>query len=366
MRLPKAPRIPTGGSERMYSVQRKGSRKRIPVIVLIASLSLGLTHCSSTYEGAKSAHFDGSRFHNREPVGKSFLTVLKWQMTREKAQWPQQVQHGNFESPPNRVEGEKLRVTFINHATALIQTEGYNILTDPIWSTRCSPVSWAGPKRVHNPGIKIEDLPPIDAVVISHDHYDHLDLPTLRDLEKRFRPLFFAGLGTQTLLKDAGLSRVKDMDWWETYDLKPELKLVFLPAQHWGRRTLTDTNTRLWGSYALLSDAGNIYFAGDTGYSSHFAEIAEKYAPFRFALIPIGAYEPRWFMKNMHLNPADAVQAHLDLKSKLSVGVHFGTFQLTDEAIDEPIHALKRAKIARELPTEAFIALSPGEGIDVP
>jgi len=350
----------------MFSVQSKRSHKGIILKLAMIVLGLGFTHCSSSYEGAKSAHFDGSRFHNREPVRKGLFTVLKWQMTREQTAWPKHVEHKEFQAPPQKVEGSRLRVTFVNHATVLIQTEGYNILTDPIWSSRCSPVSWAGPERVHEPGIKIEDLPSIDAVVISHDHYDHLDLPTLKDLESRFQPIFFAGLGTQALLKDAGLSKVEEMDWWETFELIPELKLVFLPAQHWGRRSLSDTNTRLWGSYALLSNSGNIYFAGDTGYSAHFKDIAEKYAPFRLALIPIGAYEPRWFMKNMHLNPADAVQAHLDLRSRISVGVHFGTFQLTDEAIDEPVKALKRARIDREVPEEAFRALNPGEGIEVP
>lgn len=316
-----------------------------------------------------SAHYDGKRFWNldRNVSGdKSFFDVLKWRMTAQRAEWPSFIDDALAPDVVTRNASDSLRVTFINHATLMIQTHGINLITDPVFSKRASPFTFMGPKRVRAPGLAIDALPPIDAVLISHSHYDHLDKASLETIETKFAPQYYVPLNTADLMpkatQDAG--RVTEMDWWQTETLRhgsSTLSLAFTPAQHWTARTLWDKNERFWGGFAVMTPAGTVYFAGDTGYAAHFRDVAEKFGPVRLALLPIGAYEPRWFMAQQHMDPAEAVRAHKDLSAARSIGIHLGTFQLTDEAIDAPIRDLERARDAAGMTAAEFIAPRNGE-----
>ncbi len=294
-----------------------------------------------------SDHFNGKKFFN--PGGASdhsFKDFIKIAKEIQRAPWPKWVDLDLFPKPKDRVV-EGLEYSIVNHSTILIQTEGLNILTDPVYAERVSPVTFAGPKRVHRPGIAFNDLPAIDVVLVSHNHYDHLDIKTLIQLEKKFKPLFLTSLGNEKLLRKNGLSQVEEFDWWETSTVavannKSNLRIHFVPAQHFSSRGLHDRNRTLWGGFVIESKTEKIYFGGDTGYGTFFKEVSERLGAMTLSFIPIGAYEPRWFMKPVHMNPEDAVLAHVDLKSKKSVGIHFGCFKLTSEAIHDPIEHLKQ------------------------
>ncbi len=288
-------------------------------------------------------HFDGERFFfPPNPLKeKSLLDLVNWKLKAQKKQWPKwiEIEQSKIKSPS--VTGDIAHVTFINHSTFLIQMNGINILTDPIYSERTSPVSFAGPKRVKKPGVAFYDLPKIDAVVISHNHYDHFDVDTLEKLAKRDAPKIFLGLGNSYYLKKEAKKLAVEMDWYDS-EVVGDVKIHFLPARHWNKRGLFDFNKTLWGAYAF-EGVKKVYFAGDTGYDYHFKDASKRFGAFDLSLIPIGAYEPRWFMKWAHVNPEEAVLAHKDLKSKKSIGMHFGTFQLTDEGYEEPALHLKQA-----------------------
>ena len=251
-----------------------------------------------------------------------------------------------------------VRLTFINHATFLIQTGGYNILTDPIYSHRCSPVSFAGPARVHKPAIPFEKLPKIDVIVISHDHYDHLDRPTLARLIERDNPRIYVGLGVAARFDPS--ERVVELDWWESVPVENNFLLTFAEVQHFSGRTLTDRNSTLWGAFVLEVGDKKIYFGGDSGYADHYKKTFQKFGPMDLALLPIGAYAPRFFMRNAHIDPRQAVQAHFDLQSRQSIGMHHGTFQLTSEPRDEPIQLLEKEKQRAGIAPQQFITLKPG------
>jgi L-ascorbate metabolism protein UlaG (beta-lactamase superfamily) len=251
-------------------------------------------------------------------------------------------------------------VTFIGHSTFLLQLPGLNILTDPVFASRAGPFGLLGPKRVRPPALRLGELPRIDVVVLSHNHYDHLDLAALRWLARRHRPVVVTTLGNQAWLAARGVDRVKEFDWWQAGDATPELGVVCTPAQHFAARTPWDRNHTLWGGFFLRTPAGSIYFAGDSGWAPLFAEINRRLGAPDLALIPIGAYEPRWFMEPVHMNPAEAVQAHLALGARRSLGMHFGTFQLTDEAIDAPVRGLAKAAAAAGLGGGDFSVLDFG------
>jgi L-ascorbate metabolism protein UlaG (beta-lactamase superfamily) len=248
----------------------------------------------------------------------------------------------------------------------LLQLGGANILTDPVWSDRVGPVSWAGPRRVRPPGLRFEDLPPIDAVLVSHDHYDHLDLPTLLRLQEEHDPLFLTGLGNAALLRHEGIDRVLEMDWWEERRVTADVDVAFVPAQHFSGRGLCDQRASLWGGFVVRGPAGDAYFAGDTGYGIHFREIRERYGSPRLAVLPIGAFRPEWFMKPIHMGPAGALDAFAELEPTAAVAIHWDSFALGDDAQGEAVAELRRRLPGAELTEDDFWILEPGEGRDVP
>jgi L-ascorbate metabolism protein UlaG (beta-lactamase superfamily) len=213
---------------------------------------------------------------------------------------------------------------------------------------------------VRPPAVRFDDLPPISTVLLSHNHYDHCDIPTLRKLAKRFDPLVVTPLENGRLVRSAGIRRVEELDWWQQAKMPP-LPVTLTPAHHFSARTPFDRNRALWSGFVLTADGARILFAGDTAYGPFFNDVARRLGPIDLALLPIGAYEPRWFMQSVHMNPADAVQAHLDVEAAESIGMHFGTFQMTAEGIDDPLQALEQARQAKNLPASSFRTLEFGE-----
>ena len=330
-------------------------RKITTILVLNFLFSCG----SPDLRLEKSDHFDGKTFHNlgESKSEKSFKDFLKWRFQSKRQEWPEWVDIKQQKVPNQRIT-KGLGVTFINHATTLIQIDGVNILTDPLYSNRTSPVSFAGPKRVKLPGVKFTDLPKIDIILISHNHYDSFDVKTLERLIKRDNPKILFGLGNSYYLKKKYRQNTVELDWQDEFKFK-DLTFTFLPTKHWAKRGFFDTNKSLWGSFAIIGSK-RVYFAGDTGYSNHFKNIQKQFGYFDLSLIPIGAYEPRWFMKNAHINPEESVKAHLELKSKQSIGIHFGTFQLTNEKIDDPVKDLATALKRNQVDSSNFIAPKQG------
>jgi L-ascorbate metabolism protein UlaG (beta-lactamase superfamily) len=315
------------------------------------------------YRGQITDHFDGRKFHNLEgPERRGFVDFLRWQFTGKRGKWNRWTDSRPGAPPPRRVDGDKLRITLINHATVLIQTAGLNILTDPIWSDRAGPFTWAGPKRHRAPGLRFEDLPPIDVVLLSHNHYDHLDIATLTRLKKAHQPHFVSALGNRALLQNHGITDAMELDWWEKTDLSDQGSVTCVPAQHFSGRSLSDLDCTLWCGFVIQAVAGNIYFAGDTAMGGHFKEIKERFGKFRLALLPIGAYLPEWFMHPVHLSPAGAVNVHYLLQPDASVAIHFGTFALGDDGEAEPVRELQEA-LGNQI--SSFWVLEHGEGRDI-
>jgi L-ascorbate metabolism protein UlaG (beta-lactamase superfamily) len=274
--------------------------------------------------------------------------------------WPARVDVAPRQ-PPGQ-DGAVAVVTFIGHATFLIQTAAGNILTDPMYSQRAGPLNLFGPRRVRQPAVPFDDLPAISTVLLSHNHYDHCDLPTLRKLAQRFDPAVITPLGNGPLVRSCGVRQVEELDWWQAAKTSA-LPVTLTPAQHFSARSPFDRNRALWGGFVLAVDGARILFAGDTAYAPFFHDIRQRLGPIDLALLPIGAYEPRWFMRPVHMNPAEAVQVHLDLEASESVGMHFGTFQLTTEGIDEPLRALDEARRASQIMPSRFRTLAFGESL---
>ncbi len=304
------------------------------MIVIRLSFLFLLLNCTSTQAFKNSNHYNSSqkKFFNpgHENEEKSLLSMIQWKFFTDAQKWPDSRELNKRPKLEIKLNPEEINLTFVNHSTFLIQFDGLNVLTDPVWSKRVSPVSWAGPQRVHHPGIKFDQLPKIDIVIVSHNHYDHMDLNTLERLERKFSPVFVVPLGDKLKLSKLGIEKVFELDWWENIKFN-EFEIVFTPAKHWSKRSLFDRNDSLWGSFIISKENKSVYFAGDTGYSKHFKEIASRFKNISLSLLPIGAYAPRWFMQSMHMDPEEAVWAHKDLNSKQSIGMHFGTFQLTNE-----------------------------------
>ena len=293
----------------------------------------------------------------------SFADLMKWQMGGGRAKWPRRIENKIHAPPPQRVHGSDLSVTWIGHSTVLIQTAGLNILTDPFFSERASPFQFVGPKRIRDAGIAIKDLPPIDLVLLSHNHYDHLDAAALAKLNKHHGPRLITTLNNSAYIKNYPCT---ELDWRQSVEHE-SVQITLMPTLHWSKRSISDTNKALWGAFVIETEGGVIYFAADTGYGdgSTFREIKQRFGGPRLSLLPIGAYEPRWFMKSQHMNPEEAVQAHLDLGSAKSLAIHHGTVQLTNEAVDAPVIALGEAMAHHKIKTADFIVADVGQTITV-
>ncbi|KEQ53399.1 MBL fold metallo-hydrolase [Sphingobium chlorophenolicum] len=319
------------------------------------------------YDGPVSGHFDGLRFLNPrgEPeTDRSLRDLLRWHREAPRTQWPQSVPVSPI-IPDTRVEG--LRVTMVGHATLLIQTGGVNILTDPVWSDRASPLSFAGPRRVTAPGIAMDDLPPIDAILLSHNHYDHLDIPTLRALQARRNPPIITPLGNDSIVhRHIPKARVEAGDWFDRFTIAPGVEAHIVPALHWSSRGPGDRRMALWGGFMLRAKGRLIYFAGDTGYGTGaiFRDLRARFGSPDLAILPIGAYDPRWFMSAQHSDPEEAIQIMLDLDARNALGIHWGTFKLTDEPWEEPAARLAAGLAARGIAPDRFPALRPAETIE--
>jgi N-acyl-phosphatidylethanolamine-hydrolysing phospholipase D len=345
----------------------------------------------------KNPHYDATRRHHRPDGFQNTYLPFERKGLRELLRWRWQAWRQQLPRPPqqpiavvapdlgfiaaNAAAGLAMQpaVTWIGHITTLVQFGGWNLLTDPVFSERCSPVQWAGPRRHTPPGLALEALPRIDVVLLSHNHYDHMDEASLRALARQpgGAPQVIAPLGHRTLLRRWGLHDVVELDWWQHHTLAADARhtsaeITLTPAQHWSSRGWNDAMRSLWGSFVVLSPDCHFFFSGDTGYSQDFRDIRRHFAHhqagggFDLALLPIGAYEPRWFMRGQHANPDEAVQMFEDLHVQRAVAVHWGTFQLTDESLDEPPRALARALHRHGIAPERFRALAIGETMTVP
>ena len=311
---------------------------------------------------------DGRRFILAGHRGEgSFRDLLKWQMEGNRARWPRRVENRSFPPPAPRVEGAALKATWVGHSTVLLQTAGLNILTDPFLSSRASPVPFAGPRRVQPAALTAETLPPIDLILLSHNHYDHMDLPALRRIARRHAAHVVTPHGNARWVKRASARfAVDELGWGDSVEHRG-LRIHLTPALHWSKRGFFDANTALWGAFVVEAPGGPIYFAADTGFGtgSTFEAIREQFGPPRLSLLPIGAYEPRWFMHPQHMNPEEAVKAHRLLESRASLAIHHGTVQLTDEAIDAPVAALQLALAQHSVDPRHFLVPDAGEPLDI-
>ena len=304
------------------------------------------------------------RFLNNYPhPEKTGFWKWKWEQWRDGL--PRRPEEGyRFETVKSDLSAsQNPSITWVGHATVLVRVGGLNILTDPQFSERASPFSFAGPKRVVPPVPALRELPHIDAVVISHNHYDHLDLDSVAQLAAQpgGSPRFFVPLGLKDWFTRRGIEDVTELDWWQSRTFKG-LEIHFVPVQHWSKRTLTDENRSLWGGWVLRHPELSFFFAGDAGYSKDFADIRARFGGFDLAAIPIGAYEPRWFMKIMHMDPAEAVQVHKDVNARRSLAIHWGTFDgLTDESLYEPPARLAQERRKAGLGEEDFFVMKHGE-----
>lgn len=344
----------------------------IVLIVLIGVLT-GYLISAPPYTGPVSDHFNGSTFFTPgAPQPGGLGAVLKWQFNHDYGDpWP-----AFHNDPPGNVPVERVRadagagqstvrVTYINHSTVLLQFDSLNVLTDPIYEKRVSPFSFAGPARSCPPGIRFDELPPIDVLLLSHNHWDHLEIGTVKRLANRDKPRVFCPLGVKAFLEREGVRNVRELDWRQSARINDQTTLHCVPAQHFSGRGLFDRNKTLWAGYVLDNQSvGKLYFAGDSGYGPHFRAIGEQFGPMRLALIPIGAYKPRWFMSPVHIGPPEAVQVHQDVRAAQSVAIHFGTFPLADEGEQEPVHDLNRALADKKLDPARFRALKNGESVN--
>ena len=311
-------------------------------------------------------HFDGTRFFNPgEPDGdRTLLQVLRWKLAGGAAKWPSTVPVTPAKPEP-RVDG--MRVTMVGHATLLVQAAGLNILTDPVWSERASPIAWVGPKRATAPGVAFEDLPPNDAVLISHCQYDHMDVATLRRLHATHDPLMVMPLGNDAIVRQhIPAARIVAGDWGSQIAIAPGAEAHIVPANHWSSRGLRDRRMALWGGFMIRAGGRLIYFAGDTGYGTGriFRGMRERFGPPDLALLPIGAYDPRWFMAAQHADPEEAIQIMRDLDARAAIGIHWGTFKLTDEPRNDPARRLAAWLADQGLAPGSFTAMQPAEVAD--
>ena len=346
-------------------------RRRITLpLLFFAGVAAGIAVfgrllASPTYSGPETDHFDGEKFHNFVPTDHPFGAFLKWMATREKGRWPEWIDSQPGPKPIERVGTGQLRVTRVNHATVLIQFDGLNILSDPIWSERASPVQFAGPKRHRVPGIRMQDLPPIDAVIVSHNHYDHMDVSTLQQVVRQHRAPVYVGLGNAAFLRKHRITAT-ELDWWGSVTLQGK-EIICVPAQHFSARGFGDRDKTLWAGWAIRSSsAGTVFFAGDTGFGPHFEMIAKRFPDIRLSLLPIGAFLPRWFMKPVHTDPEETVLAHRILKSRTSIAMHYGTFALGDDGLEDPVRELIAAREKHGVSADEYRVVEEGVAVDLP
>jgi N-acyl-phosphatidylethanolamine-hydrolysing phospholipase D len=360
------------------AAERARARTRVPGLVPTLALALALAGCATV-----NPYHDAGRPHHR-PDGFNNLhldnwradapSFWKWQWERLRADLaadePQRIERVAPDLRRLHANRGDITVTWIGHSTVLWQVHGLNILTDPHFGSRASPVPFAGPRRLVPPPTSLASLPRIDVVLLSHNHYDHLDLGTVLALNAQpgGPPLFVVPLGIDLWLQQRGITRVQRMDWWDRLALPApggELAVHFVPVQHWSSRTPWDRNATLWGGFVVEATADTqpyrLFFAGDTGYSPDFRTLADRFGGFDFALIPVGCYEPRWFHRDMHADEDDAVRIHLDVKSRLSMGIHWGTFRLCDEPIHAPLERLPAARLRHGVPDDSFVLSRMGE-----
>lgn len=343
-------------------------------ILIFVTTTLGLgtfvgccTFSGPKYQGEKKYNFNGEEFVNQNNIPmKDGWDMMKWGLEREPGEWPEWIYSEPGPPPPERVGLGELRITFINHSTVLIQMDSLNIITDPVWSHRISPVSWAGPSRKRDPGLKFEDLPPIDYVLVSHNHYDHCDINTLLRLKKVHNPQFVTSLGNSEFFVNKGLTNTKEMDWWDELPIGKNNILYFVPAQHFSSRNVCDRNRTLWGGFVILSAGGPVYFAGDTGFGVEFQQIYKRFGQMRFSMLPIGAFIPNSMMAHVHLSPCEAVEAHKILNSQYSIGIHWGTFRLADDGLMDPENELKESLIKEGISVNDFSLFEHGKGYTIP
>ncbi len=351
----------------------------LPLLAALQACATAADPQPAAQAGAPPAHHRNGSYQNNyyDFAPRGLTDLLRWQWNAMLQSLPPPASQATPRVAPdlgfigsNAKAGAAMvsTVTWIGHATALLQLGGINVLTDPIFSERASPVGFAGPKRALPPGLTLAQLPRIDVVVVSHNHYDHCDAPSLQALNQQAGgpPLFLLPLGLKAWAADLGITNVREMDWWQEHTVG-NVQVVMTPVQHWSSRSLTDRMKTLWGGWAFFAPDAHVFFAGDTGYSADFKDIAQRFAKrqgdagFDLALIPVGAYEPRWFMKEQHVNPEESVLMHRDLRARKSLGIHWGTFALTDEALDEPPKALGRAKAQAGVADDDFFLLAVGQ-----
>jgi L-ascorbate metabolism protein UlaG (beta-lactamase superfamily) len=332
--------------------------------VYFTTAIVGWQLSSPRYKGDISDHFNGKQFNNPGNIkAKGLGDLIKWATNRQRGFWEYRDQQStSIEDITEEMDSGRLRITFINHSTFLIQLKGLNILTDPVWSKRTSPFQWIGPARMRPPGIRFEDLPRIDYVLLSHNHYDHLDIETMKNLWNKFKPQIITPLGIPSFLSKHRVENAIELDWWEEIEVGKNTEIACVPAQHFSGRGSFDRDATLWSGFVIKTTSGSIYFVGDTGYGAFFKEIGERYAPIKVAMIPIGAYKPRWFMSPIHTSPEEAVKVHLDIQAERSIAMHFGTFPLADDGMDEPVSDLKKALNKYHVPEDEFVIFSEGEG----
>jgi L-ascorbate metabolism protein UlaG (beta-lactamase superfamily) len=319
------------------------------------------------YKGPISDHFDGDRFYNEDSVAadKNLFDVLRWSFTRKPVPWPKSVGSPTGIRPDIAVQG--LRITLIGHASLLIQANGVNVLVDPVWAERASPVSFAGPRRFTPPAIHLQDLPTIHTILVTHNHYDHLDLKTIHTLWQRDRPQIIVPLGNDTILRKGHPEiEAEAGDWWESFPMRHGLKATIVPAYHWSSRRMGDHRKALWGGFILETPSGVVYCVGDTAYRDGeiFREVGHRFGPPLVAIVPIGAYAPRDFMKPQHADPEEAATIARDCGAKHALGIHWGTFHFSDESIDEPGTRFSAALAAPEAKPLSGKPLAPGDTWD--
>lgn len=342
----------------------------LSAVLFIGAMAQGCATNNPYYDPKKPHHRpDGFVNSDGSTVSKSFSDLVRWYKERFGKSLPPppgeyvksyaDMPHEHFNT--NAFEHEQHReVAWLGHASVLVKGGGITALTDPQFSERSFPVQWAGPKRKVPSPLAANELPPVDVVLISHNHYDHLDEDTVKAIAKlQPNALFLVPLGVEKTLQSWGIEHVKAMDWWDTVKVRGS-EITFVPARHWSARTLLDRNCTLWGGWVVKNSQLSFYFTGDTGYGNDFREIGKRLGPFDLSAIAIGAYQPRWFMKAQHIDPAEAVQIHKDVGSRQSLGVHWGTFELTDEPLDQPIGDLQKAKAAAGLADDDFVLLPQG------